>query len=413
MGMVASGDALCIPGNHDVKLSRKLRGRDVRVAYGLAETLAQLEDEPPAFGEEVAAFLDGLVSHYVFDDGNLVVAHAGLKESLQGRASRRVRDFDLFGETTGETDEFGLPVRYDWAAGYRGRAAVVYGHTPVPEAEWVNRTINIDTGCAFGGRLTALRYPELELVSVPAKHTYYRPARPFLAPDAAAPAIEEERPYDDLLDIGDVAGKRIIPIRLQRNVTIREENAAAALEVMSRFAVDPCWLVYLPPTMSPSETSERPDLLEHPAEAFAYYRQLGVPEVISEEKHMGSRAISWCAGTSEPPAPASGSRRAQASALRAPGGASSRTRSWRRACSRGCGRPWISPASGRCSARIGCAWTVRSCPGRSRPGSSCAASTPPSAPRPVPRSPPLWRRWRRPPLRAWTSVRCASVTRSA
>ena len=291
MTMVSSGDALCIPGNHDVKLARKLRGKDVRIAYGLAETLTQLEEEPPEFREEVAAFLYGLTSHYVLDGGDLVVAHAGLKEHLQGRASGRVRDFALFGETTGETDEFGLPVRYDWAAEYRGRAKVVYGHTPVPEAEWINQTINIDTGCAFGGRLTALRFPELELVSVPAKHTYYRPAKPFLAPDAAAPSVEEERPQDDLLDIGDVIGKRIIPTRLQRNVTIREENAAAALEVMSRFAIDPRWLVYLPPTMSPSETSQREDLLEHPAEAFAYYRQQGVPEVVCEEKHMGSRAV--------------------------------------------------------------------------------------------------------------------------
>jgi protein phosphatase len=215
---------------------------------------------------------------------------------LQGRTSGRVRDFVLFGETTGETDEFGLPIRYDWATEYRGRAMVVYGHTPVPEAEWINRTINIDTGCAFGGELTALRYPEGELVSVPAMHTYYKPARPFLAPEVAAPSVEAGRPYDDLLDIGDVAGKRIIPTRLQRNVTIREENAAAALEVMSRFAIDPRWLIYLPPTMSPSETSHGPDLLEHPAETFALYRQQGVPEVICEEKHMSSFA-----GTSRPP----------------------------------------------------------------------------------------------------------------
>ncbi len=291
MGMAASGDALCIPGNHDVKLARKLRGKDVRIAYGLAETLAQLEGEPPEFREEVAAFLYGLVGHYVLDGGDLVVAHAGLKEPLQGRTSGRVRDFVLFGETTGETDEFGLPIRYDWATEYRGRAMVVYGHTPVPEAEWINRTINIDTGCAFGGELTALRYPEGELVSVPAMHTYYKPARPFLAPEVAAPSVEAGRPYDDLLDIGDVAGKRIIPTRLQRNVTIREENAAAALEVMSRFAIDPRWLIYLPPTMSPSETSHGPDLLEHPAETFALYRQQGVPEVICEEKHMGSRAV--------------------------------------------------------------------------------------------------------------------------
>ncbi len=287
MGMVASGAALCVPGNHDAKLVRALRGKNVQLKYGLAGTLEQLENEPTEFREEVASFLDRLVSHYVLDEGRLVVAHAGLKERFQGRASGRVRDFALFGETTGETDEFGLPVRYDWASEYRGEASVVYGHTPVPEPGWVNRTINIDTGCAFGGSLTALRYPEMDLVAVPARETYYEPARPFL-PEDAAPEPPRE---DDLLDIEDVLGKRIVGTRLQRNVTIREENAAAALEVMSRFAVDPRWLVYLPPTMSPSDTSKREDLLEHPSEALAYYRREGVSRVVCEEKHMGSRAI--------------------------------------------------------------------------------------------------------------------------
>ena len=287
MGMVESGAALCVPGNHDAKLVRALRGKDVQLKYGLAGTMEQLGDEPPGFRDEVASFLDRLVSHYVLDGGRLVVAHAGLKERFQGRASGRVRDFALFGETTGETDEFGLRVRHDWASGYRGEASVVYGHTPVPEPGWINRTINIDTGCAFGGSLTALRYPGMDLVSIRAHKIYYEPAKPFLPEDAAP-----ERPRDDdLLDIDDVLGKRIVGTRLQRNVTIREENAAAALEVMSRFAADPRWLVYLPPTMSPSDTSKREDLLEHPAEALAYYRREGVARVVCEEKHMGSRAI--------------------------------------------------------------------------------------------------------------------------
>lgn len=291
MSMTASGAALCVPGNHDIKLMRKLNGRDVRITHGLAESLEQLERETEDFREQVATFIDKLVSHYVLDDGQLVVAHAGLKEALQGRGSGKVRDFALFGETTGETDEFGLPIRYNWAAEYRGRAMVVYGHTPVPEPEWLNRTINIDTGCVFGGKLTALRYPEKDLVSVPAARTYYESVKPFLPEEEKAPALTAQQQHDDVLDIEDVTGKRIVSTKLHHNVTVREENAIAALEVMSRFSANPKWLIYLPPTMSPSETTKEQGLLEHPAEAFSYYFNQGVARVVCEEKHMGSRAV--------------------------------------------------------------------------------------------------------------------------
>ncbi|MCL6479490.1 MAG: polynucleotide kinase-phosphatase [Peptococcaceae bacterium] len=291
MSMVKSGVALCVPGNHDIKLLRKLKGKNVQVTHGLEQTLAQIEKEPPEFISETASFIDGLVSHYVLDGGKLVVAHAGMKEEMQGRGSGKVREFALFGETTGETDEFGLPIRHNWASEYRGRAMVVYGHTPVAEAEWINNTINIDTGCVFGGKLTALRYPEKELVEVPALYTYYEPARPFLDIEDQAPSAQEKRKRDDILDIDDVLGKRIISTRLYHNITIREENAVAAMEVMSRFAADPRWLIYLPPTMSPSETTKEPGLLEHPWEAFTYFRGRGVPAVVCEEKHMGSRAV--------------------------------------------------------------------------------------------------------------------------
>lgn len=291
MGMVEAGNALCLPGNHDVKLVRALRGKNVKIAHGLAESLAQLANETPEFREQAAKFLDGLISHFVLDKGRLVVAHAGMKAEMQGRASGGVREFALYGETTGETDEFGLPVRYNWAAEYRGDSVVVYGHTPIPRPEWINKTINIDTGCVFGGALTALRYPEMELVSVPAKQVYAEPVRPFLAETTGEAALTAQQSLDDMLDLADVTGKRIISTRLLSNITIREENAIAALEVMSRFAVNPKWLIYLPPTMSPVATSQRLDLLEHPAEAFGYYRSEGVTEVVCEEKHMGSRAV--------------------------------------------------------------------------------------------------------------------------
>ncbi|MET8420122.1 polynucleotide kinase-phosphatase [Streptomyces sp. NPDC005134] len=287
MSMVSAGDALCVPGNHENKLGRYLKGRKVQHTHGLAETIEQLHREDakdPAFREQVREFIDGLVSHYVLDGGKLVVCHAGLPEKYHGRTSGRVRSHALYGDTTGETDEFGLPVRYPWAEEYRGRAAVVYGHTPVPSTSWVNNTLCLDTGAVFGGKMTALRWPERELVDVPAEKVWYEPAKPLTT---EAPGGREGRP----LDLADVQGRRIVETRYQGRISVREENAAAALEVMSRFAVDPRLLGYLPPTMAPTATSQEEGFLEHPAEAFAQYRADGVATVVCEEKHMGSRAV--------------------------------------------------------------------------------------------------------------------------
>ncbi|WP_306318174.1 MULTISPECIES: polynucleotide kinase-phosphatase [unclassified Streptomyces] len=284
MGMVKAGTALCVPGNHENKLGRWFKGRNVRHTHGLAETIAQLEGESEEFRAEVRAFVDGLVSHYVLDGGRLVVCHAGLPEQYHGRTSGRVRSHALYGDTTGETDEFGLPVRYPWAEDYRGRAAVVYGHTPVPTATWLNNTICLDTGAVFGGKLTALRWPERELVDVPAEQVWYEPTRPLAT---EAPGGHEGRP----LDLADVYGRRSVETRHSGRVTVREENAAAALEVMSRFAVAPQLVPYLPPTMAPTATSKVEGYLEHPAEAFAQYAADGVERVVCEEKHMGSRAV--------------------------------------------------------------------------------------------------------------------------
>ncbi|HEX6452748.1 MAG TPA: polynucleotide kinase-phosphatase [Trebonia sp.] len=283
MGMVRAGNALCVSGNHEAKLVRALKGANVTVSHGLAESLAQFESEPDEFRKAALDFMDGLISHYVLDDGKLVVAHAGLKESYHGRSSGRVRSFALYGDTTGETDEYGLPVRYPWAQEYRGQAMVVYGHTPIPEAEWINNTICLDTGAVFGGSLTALRYPEREIVSVPAERQWYEPARPL----TPAPGDREQ----SVLKIDDVSGTRWLQTTFAGRVKIPEENAAAALEIMSRFTVDPRWLIYLPPTMSPASVSQQEGFLEHPEQAFEDYGAWDVTRVVCEEKHMGSRAI--------------------------------------------------------------------------------------------------------------------------
>ncbi|MER7002958.1 polynucleotide kinase-phosphatase [Dactylosporangium sp. NPDC000555] len=287
MGMVDAGSALCVSGNHEAKLLRKLRGANVQLTHGLAETMTQLAGDPDV-SAHAAKFLEGLISHYVLDGGRLVVAHAGLKEAYHGRASGRVRSFALYGDTTGETDEYGLPVRYPWATEYRGRAMVVYGHTPTPSPEWVNNTICVDTGCVFGGSLTALRYPTRELVSVPAEREYYAPVRP-LAPAPGGLGGSGGSAFEGL-DLADVTGRRSLETPAGR-VTVAAENAAAALEVMSRFAVDPAWLVWLPPTMAPASTSVQEGYLEHPVEALADYARAGVARVVCQEKHMGSRAV--------------------------------------------------------------------------------------------------------------------------
>jgi protein phosphatase len=279
MGLVGQGRALCVPGNHDVKLLKYLNGKKVQLTHGLAETVEQLQGEPAEFISQVKAFLDSLVSHYQLDGGRLIVAHAGLKAEMQGRTSGAVREFCLYGETTGETDEFGLPVRYNWAAEYRGQATVVYGHTPVLEPEWLNKTINIDTGCVFGGKLTALRYPEMEVVQVEPERLYCQPAKPL---QSSVPSLET-----DALDLAQFLGRRTLSTRYLRRMTIQEDFAIAALESLSRFAVDPRWLIYLPPTMSPSETSEQEGFLEHPLEALQSYQG----KVVCQEKHMGSRAV--------------------------------------------------------------------------------------------------------------------------
>ncbi|MDR1174136.1 MAG: polynucleotide kinase-phosphatase [Treponema sp.] len=316
MNMTEAGHAFCIPGNHDVKLLRKLRGADVKLTHGLDITVSQLEQESPEFIERVIAFLDSLVSHYVFDGGRLVVSHAGLKEDWQGRSSGRVREFCLYGETTGETDEFGLPVRLNWAGEYRGKALVVYGHIPSREPRFLNNTVCIDTGCVFGGSLSAYRYPEAGVVSVEAAQEYYTPAKPLDYNSNAVPSddtvsaaagsgaandrLEKARlnsPAPSFPGVGnlpaieDVLGRLNIQTRLHHNIVIGEESGAAALEIISRFSADPRWLIYLPPTMSPCKTSSLPEFLEHPEEAFEYYRKAGIARVVCEEKHMGSRAV--------------------------------------------------------------------------------------------------------------------------
>ncbi|MCG8395752.1 bis(5'-nucleosyl)-tetraphosphatase PrpE [Bacillus atrophaeus] len=165
-----------VPGNHCNKLYRFLKGNPVKVMHGLETTeaeLKQLSDEDrAAVKEQFIRLYEKAPLYDILHNGDLVVAHAGIKADDIGKQSRKVKDFVLYGDVTGETLPDGRPVRRDWAATYNGRAWVVYGHTPVKKPRTVNRTINIDTGCVFGNQLTAFRFPEHETVSVQSSMPY-------------------------------------------------------------------------------------------------------------------------------------------------------------------------------------------------------------------------------------------------
>ena len=179
MQLQQAGRALSVNGNHDEKLYRWLSGKNVQLWHGLEFTAEQLKKEPRAFQEQVRRFMADLPFQLILDNNQLLIAHAGLSERLQKQDSEAMRSFALYGDTTGQKDQFGFPVRRDWAKEYSGKRMVVYGHTPLIKPYWKNNTVNIDTGCAFGGKLTALLYPENEILHVDAHRKYTEPTKPL------------------------------------------------------------------------------------------------------------------------------------------------------------------------------------------------------------------------------------------
>lgn len=179
LASLESGVARLVPGNHDAKLVRFLEGREPERSGGFDRTVEQWQALPVAerqrLGPLIERTIKDLPPYLILDHGRLVAVHAGLEEEMIGLVDRRISLFARWGEKTGEHSPEGLPIRRDWAGDYRGPALIVYGHTPTPEPRFRNNTINIDQGCAFGGSLTALRYPEREIVSVPAQRVYAEP----------------------------------------------------------------------------------------------------------------------------------------------------------------------------------------------------------------------------------------------
>ncbi|MET3575675.1 bis(5'-nucleosyl)-tetraphosphatase PrpE [Bhargavaea ullalensis] len=172
-----AGELIYSPGNHCNKLYRYMLGNNVQLKHGLETTVAELDGLPGKEREHIRRrfirLYESLPLYRQLDGGKLIIAHAGISRDLIGRTSgSRLKSFVLYGDTTGETLPDGRPVRRDWAKQYHGEAFIVYGHTPVRDCRFVNNTVNIDTGCVFGGKLTALRYPEKTAVSVPSRQPF-------------------------------------------------------------------------------------------------------------------------------------------------------------------------------------------------------------------------------------------------
>ena len=187
MRMLEHDAAFCVPGNHDVQFERHLAGEPVPLLFGLQGTVAEFDQQTPEFRADVLDFFRSLPGHHVFDGGRLVVAHTGLRQDLHGVDTPETRHLAAYGVNDDSVDPRDIAKRHPWIADYRGSAVVVYGHTPILESVWRQETIGIDTGCVFGWRLTALRWPERTLVSVPASRVYATRRRPFLPEAGTVP----------------------------------------------------------------------------------------------------------------------------------------------------------------------------------------------------------------------------------
>ncbi|WP_407270560.1 polynucleotide kinase-phosphatase [Radiobacillus sp. PE A8.2] len=286
--------ASMIDSNHGWKIARWLDGRKVTLSHGdekVAEEFAVYEQkhgkkQTEAIKEKIKDMLLEAPSHYVFKKNGvdtLVCAHAGIKDAFIGKTSYQVSDFCRYGDTDG-TDDNGKPIRKDWTTGHQSSALIVWGHDPRPHPLEINNTINIDQGAVFGGKLTALRYPEKAIVSVNAKENY--------SGTDDHPLSEWERKRLDPPNIEKYIHGYAVDTKAIGNIRVQKEFVKAAIDTTSHFTVPLEQLVYIPPTMTPTpQASALNDYLEHPQEAIDYYRSHGVEKMVAEKKHMGSRAV--------------------------------------------------------------------------------------------------------------------------
>lgn len=289
-----SGRALMIDSNHGWKIARWLDGRQVVLSHGderVEEEFLIYEEregieKTQELKQQLKEFLLEAPSHYVFKKNGvrtLVCAHAGIRDAFIGKQSEAISDFCRFGDTGG-FDENGKPVRKDWTVGHENSLLIVWGHDPKPKPIVINNTVNIDQGVVFGGELTAYSYPERSFVSVKAKKDY--------SGTTDNPLAEWEKNRLNAPNIAKFINGYSVVTEQLGEVKVPQELVKPAIDAVSHYTVPIEQLVYIPPTMSPTpKPSALPEYLEHPKEAFEYFRSNGIHTMIAEKKHMGSRGI--------------------------------------------------------------------------------------------------------------------------
>ncbi|MFC4409780.1 polynucleotide kinase-phosphatase [Chungangia koreensis] len=291
---IENGLAFMTDSNHGWKIARWLEGRNVTLNHGDECVEAEIGEYERQYGQEEAnqlkaelkSFLWEAPSHYVITKNGVptvVCTHAGIKDEWIGKESEQISDFCRYGDTDG-VDETNRPIRKDWTVHHKGSLLIVWGHDPKPQPQFINRTLNIDQGVVFGGRLTAFRYPDGEIMSVQAKINY--------SGYEDHPLAEWKRKRFNLPNIAHFLNGYTVNTQDLGDVKIPSNQVKSAIDSVSRNTLPIEKLFYIPPTMSPTpEPSALNDYLEHPQEAINYYRNHGVTKLIAEKKHMGSRAI--------------------------------------------------------------------------------------------------------------------------
>jgi protein phosphatase len=161
-----------VMGNHDLYLAQWMRGANLPINPGIAQTLDQLSRESETFLRKALDAISMLPTYLWLDGGKLCVSHAGMRGDLLGKSTPEAYDHAINGDEPLRNATQTYDCSLHWSSSYRGETAMVYGHFRIAEALWVNNTMCLDTACVYGGKLTALRWPERELVAVPAQKRY-------------------------------------------------------------------------------------------------------------------------------------------------------------------------------------------------------------------------------------------------